>query len=280
MSGSSRLGGATAVKADLHSHILPCLDDGPDSLGTSLEMAERYVQAGYDRVVATPHWVMGSTWAPSPEAVESKVLELQAGIFERGMSLEVLPGMEVTLTNEIPRLLAEKRLLTLGKGPYLLLELPFQRLPWGWEQILFEIKARGYQILLAHPERCSEVACEPERLETLLRMGASLQINIKSLLGRYGEQVKRTAWNWMLGGKAHCLATDSHSPLEEHWERFGEIAGKLKGRMGAEAMETLLEGNPGRVLQGASLTDVIPDRGGEGPSRRGRFLRLFRKRDG
>ena len=135
---------------DLHSHILPGLDDGAKNMNQSLEMARIFAQAGYTQVVATPHWIPGTSWVPTPRYIRTLVDELNSEIKKKGINLTVYPGMEIALDPKIPDLLDDGAILTLNRGSYVLIEPPFQRLPQGWEQILFNVSSRNKTVLLAH----------------------------------------------------------------------------------------------------------------------------------
>ena len=205
---------------DLHSHILPSLDDGPETLDEALGMAEVYAAAGFSRVAATPHWVVGSAWQPSAEKVLKWVAGFQEALEKRGISLAVVPGMEVAMTMEISKRIQAGQVLTLNGGKYVLVEPPFQRMPVGWGRIFFEISAAGYRVLLAHPERCAHLAREPEVLQEMVDMGVGIQVNWKSLLGIHGQTIMETAWSFLERGLVHVLATDGHRPRDISGEKL------------------------------------------------------------
>lgn len=243
---------------DLHVHMLPGVDDGPEDLEESLKMAQGHAQAGFRRVVATPHWVEGSTWAPPPAVVWKRVRALRQALADQEIDLEVGPGMEIALTLKIPALLKSGRVLSLNDGPYVLVELPFQRLPAGWDQILFEISAQGYRVLLAHPERCGQLASEPDIQEALREMGVGIQVNWKSLLGRYGHTIQETAWTLLEGGLAHCLATDGHRYGDVSAAHLSRAKRALTERVGENRAKVLIKENPGRVWAGGPLETITP----------------------
>lgn len=258
---------------DLHVHILPGLDDGPQDLEEALAMAEAYGEAGFLRLAATPHWVAGSVWAPEPEEVLKRLGAFKGALAARGVGLEVAPGMEIALTSEIPSLLREGRLLTLNSGPYVLIEPPFQRLPVGWDRILFELMSQGYRVLMGHPERCDHLAAEPELFEELVRMGVGIQVNWKSLLGRYGESVKETAWALLKGGLAHCLATDGHRQGDVTGQQLQRARRELKERLGDVRARLLVEENPARIWSGEAMEKVPPVKEAGTKGLRRRWLR-------
>jgi len=234
---------------DLHCHILPGVDDGPKSLAESLEMVRIFIKAGYRQVVATPHQVPGTTWMLSTEEIRNQLVELDQAILNQGLELDVLPGMEIALDPLIPDLFEKDQLLTLGKSSYVLIETPFQQLPLGWEQIIFNILSKGYYILLAHPERCAQLAARPQLVDRLIESGVYLQVNWDSFLGYHGRAALRMAHYLAESGCIHCLATDSHNPQERHAAHVKLAAAKIQKLIGRENLQRIASENPLRVLR-------------------------------
>jgi len=243
---------------DLHSHMLPGLDDGPERLEESLEMAAVYVNAGFSRVAATPHWVGGSAWQPSAEKVLKWVAGFREALAKQSISLEVVPGMEVAMTMGISSLIQTGKVLSLNGSKFVLVEPPFQQLPVGWEQIFFELSAAGHRVLLAHPERCSHLAREPEIIQDMIDTGVGIQVNWKSLFGRYGKTIQETAWSFLEGGLAHVLATDGHRSGDINREKLHGMKRVLKERLGEARTRLLVEENPSRAWVGEPLLNLSP----------------------
>jgi protein-tyrosine phosphatase len=245
---------------DLHCHILPGVDDGPKNLDESLEMVRIFKEAGYRQVVATPHQVPGTTWMLSTGEIRNHLTELNQAINIKGLELDVLPGMEISFDPSIPDLLENGQLLTLGKTSYVLIETPFQQLPLGWEQVVFAILAKGYFILLAHPERCEQLAASPRQVERLIESGVYLQINWDSFLGYHGRAALRMARYLADNGHIHCLATDSHNPQERHAAHVRLAAAKIEKLMGSENLQRIAIENPLKILRNTHpLPMMTPD---------------------
>ena len=234
---------------DLHSHILPGVDDGPKDLDQSLELALIFKEAGYHRVVATPHQVPGTTWMLSLEEIRNKLAELNHAIKIENIALDVLQGMEIAFDPLIPDLLGKGQLLTLGNTSYVLIETPFQQLPLGWEQIIFAILSKGYSILLAHPERCAQLAGRPQLADQLIESGVYLQVNWDSFLGYHGRSALRMAHHLAESGYVHCLATDSHNPQERHAAHVKLAVAKILKLIGRENLQRIASENPQRILR-------------------------------
>ena len=244
---------------DIHSHILPGIDDGARDIGHSLEMARKYVMSGYTRVIATPHAVPEDRGVRFARSIDLHVANLNAIMKEDHVDLTVLPGMEITLSPEIPTMLDQGEVIPLAGGSYVLIEPPFQRLPLHWEQILFEVAGRGFKILIAHPERCAQLAQQPTLVERLLETGVYLQVNWTSLLGYHGKAVQKTAHHLIRAGAIHCMATDSHDTRERSAIIVRRGAEELARLVGRKNLALLSVENPAKVLNGGGMTGMNVD---------------------
>ena len=259
---------------DLHCHILHGLDDGSETAAESLQMAQALVRSGYRTIAATPHMVPGTTWMPSIDRINTQVAALNQTVKDNEWALEILPGMEIAIDPRIPDLLDDHRLLTLGNSSCLLIEPSFQQLPLGWEQVIFSILAKGYSILLAHPERCLQLAANPGLIERLIGSGVYLQVNWGSFLGQYGRAVALTARLMAVNGQIHCLATDSHHPEWHHPAKIMAAIGSLQKMIGEENLRRITMDNPLRVLNGETPQPMIRSEAMTG-SRKKRWWRFW-----
>jgi protein-tyrosine phosphatase len=241
---------------DLHSHLLPGIDDGPPTMQESLKMARIYEGAGYHQVVATPHWIPGTPWISTPAEIRNKVDELNEFLRYEKVSLEVLPGMEIALEPDIPAFLDKGTLQPLGGKSYVLIETPYQMLPLGWEQVFFEIISKGYNILLAHPERCAQLASHHHLIDALKAADVCLQINWDSFLGYQGRETAKLARYMAAKGYISCLATDSHDPDNRNAGSVQRAALEVENLVGRQNLQLLAGENPARVLNGESLAPM------------------------
>lgn len=245
------------IMIDLHCHILPGVDDGPGTMEESLKMAREFEETGYSRVVATPHFIPKTYWTPHSEKVEEKTNLLNQILEKEGRALRLIPGMEIAMDPSIPELLDRGDVLTLAGTSYVLIEPPFQRLPIGWEEILFSVLASGYRILLAHPERCVHLINEPGLFDELVERGICLQVNWASFQGTYGSEFVRGASLLAKKGYIHCLATDSHTPHDPRGpDSISRARKRVQDLVGTKDLELISKENPARVLSGDPLVDV------------------------
>ncbi len=253
---------------DLHCHILHAIDDGAETAAESMQMAQAFVRSGYHTVAATPHMVPGTAWMPSIDRIKTRVTELNQTITDEGLELEIVSGMEIALDPQIPDMLDDDRLLPLGNSACLLIEPSFQQLPPGWEQVIFAILAKGYSILLAHPERCAQLAANSGLIDKLIESGVYLQVNWGSFLGKYGRAVARKARLMAGNGQIHCLATDSHHPEWHNPAGMQAATAKLREMIGQENLQRITTDNPLRVLNGEVLQPMTVSGAMNGASRK------------
>ena len=194
---------------DLHSHILPGLDDGARSLDDSLDIAWAAVEDGITVIAATPH--VRDDWPTDVEVMESRVEELRAELERTRVPLEVRPGGEIAL--EWVTKLSEDQLRRFGLGGnprYLLIETPYYGWPLDLADRLFSLRSAGFTPVLAHPERNMEVQASPQRLRRLVEAGVLIQVTAASIDGRIGNRPRECARRLIDGGLAHMLASDAH----------------------------------------------------------------------
>jgi protein-tyrosine phosphatase len=196
---------------DLHSHILPGLDDGAETMESSLEMARAALADGIGTMAATPH--VRDDFPTAVEEMERLVALLRQRLREASIPLQLLPGGEIAL-DHLP-LLDDETLYRFGLGGnprYLLIETPYLGWPLGIDETFFQLRLRGFSIVLAHPERNADVQADPSRLESLVEAGTLVQVTGASVDGRLGPPTRKTAERLLKLGYVHMLATDAHDP--------------------------------------------------------------------
>jgi protein-tyrosine phosphatase len=189
---------------DLHAHILPGLDDGPPTLDASAEMAAAAVAGGTRVMAATSH--VNRSFALGPADLALVVERLAAD----GIPLEVVQGGEVSLGRIEGMDDADLRAVTLGAGPWVLLECPLSPYALHMDPVVTALRRRGLEVLLAHPERSPTFMRGPGPLERLLELGALAQLTSTSLTGRFGDTVRKVAFEMVERGHVHVIASDAH----------------------------------------------------------------------
>lgn len=209
--GASVSYGAPPPMIDLHSHILPGLDDGARTIEEARALARLAASEGITAIAATPH--VRTDYPTRPEVMEERVGELRRDFAERAIPVEVLHGGEIDLDMLTTLDDGELRRFTLAQsGRYLLLEFPYSGWPAGLEETVHGLGLRGFVALMAHPERNADVQAAPERLADLVRAGVLVQITAASLDGRLGRSSREAALQLLALRLAHVLASDAHTP--------------------------------------------------------------------
>jgi protein-tyrosine phosphatase len=264
---------------DLHSHVLPGVDDGAPDLETSLAMLRLAREGGTSDIVATSHQHPGR-YPNEPEILRTAFENLSRAAKAAVAAGEDLPrlhlGAEVHLDGDLLELLRRGRRLRLAGGPWVLLELPdvFPQAPV--EQLVFRMQADGLWPLLAHPERIGQFLRQPEQLLRLVEMGALGQATGSSLCGDFGPPCRDVTVSWLRQGLLHLVASDAHD-LRRRTPDLARARAAAREIFGAASERRWFEERPRAVLEGKPL-EVDPPRPPE-RARRGILGRLLRDRD-
>lgn len=238
---------------DLHSHILPELDDGSQSLEESLAMARLAVQSGVTAMVATPHCRDDRT-----VEVHDAWRLLREALRETEIPLNLFLGMEIFGTHNTARLLREGRLFTLNGTQYPLIEFSFHGSGEEETKILQRVIRAGYRPLVAHPERYGYIRRTPALANLWTEMGCLLQVNRGSLLGRFGSGPQRMAIELVERGFVTAVASDAHSPrIRTPWMK--DIWELLSQEYSTKIAQELLLRNPERILKNEQLPPPEPE---------------------
>lgn len=186
------------------------MDDGPSTWEISLKMCQQAYEDGIKTIVATPHTLNGM-YENHPQATEEKVKILNQKLKENNIPLQILPGSEVHLRDDIIEKIKKKEILTLNKNNYILLEFPTTQVPLQIEEILFRIQIMGITPILSHVERNLEFQQKPDLFTNLIQKGALAQLTAASLCGAFGPKTKKFSQNILANGLVYCIASDAHS---------------------------------------------------------------------
>ena len=193
---------------DLHCHLLPGLDDGPATLEEALDLARGMVAAGTHTAIATPH--IDDTWNVAPAEIAGRVAVVQSALDEAEISLQVLPGGEVTLARLTQLSRDDAWAVRLGGGPYLLLECPLTPAAGDFHLFVAKLHKREPHIVLAHPERSPLFQRDHERLRELVAGGVVTSVTAEAFTGRFGSAVRDFAFELLREDLVHTIASDAH----------------------------------------------------------------------
>jgi protein-tyrosine phosphatase len=256
------------VVIDLHAHILPGLDDGPPTLDACAEMAAAAVAGGTRVMAATSH--INRSFGLGPAELAEAREQVVARLRDDGIPLDVVQGGEVSMGRIDDLSDEDLRRLTLGDGPWLLLECPLSPQAPMMEPIVVDLRRRGLEILLAHPERSPIFMRGPGELQRLLDLGATAQVTSTALAGRFGDTVRKVAFGMLDRGEAHVIASDGHSAGGRPPDLPAALAA-MERRYEAprELFDWMTNGVPAAMIAGEPLPPRPPT-----PGRRGLLSRL------
>ncbi|WP_040952403.1 tyrosine-protein phosphatase [Gorillibacterium massiliense] len=218
---------------DIHTHILPGVDDGAQNLDESLDLARAAVAEGITGLIATPHHQNGRYWNDAA-FVTAAVSVLQEIFREKEIPLNLQAGQEIRVYPELLDDLAAGKLLTLGNSPYLLIEFPTANVPHYVSELFYELCLLGKIPVIAHPERNTELANHPDRLKKLIDLGAYAQVTSHSINGGFGRTVQTISLKMLRSNLVHLVSSDAHHidmrhfALQEAYWRVQKELGREK----------------------------------------------------
>jgi protein-tyrosine phosphatase len=241
---------------DLHCHLLPGIDDGPQNLDVSLAMAQEFARDGVTIVACTPHILPGLYQNSGPQ-IRQATEALQSAIFDQGIDLRLVAGADNHVVPDFVTGLRSGHLLTLGDTRYVLVEPPHHVLPARLEELFFSILTSGFVPILTHPERLSWIRDNYALILRLVDRGVWMQVTAGSLAGRFGKDAKYWAERMLGDGAVHILATDAHDlhkrPPELAKGRI--LAARLVGEV--EAARLVCE-RPEAALSNCVPSEIAP----------------------
>jgi tyrosine-protein phosphatase YwqE len=194
---------------DVHSHLLPGIDDGSPDLTTSIYLLKGMVDLGFQHFTATPH-VMQDIWKNTNESIDQAYSLLKTALDENKINYPLVAAAEYMVDENLESLLKNKTPLRTIRNNWVLIEISFLQPPLQLNNILFEMQLQGYQPILAHPERYLYYANNVSELVKLKDMGCILQSNLLSFSGYYGKEVLRFAERLVDQKLINLLGTDLH----------------------------------------------------------------------
>ena len=199
---------AVPLLADIHSHLLPGLDDGVKDFDEALTLIRRLRDLGYKKLVTTPH-IMSDTYRNDPATIQGRLKELISYLTENGIDIKIEAAAEYYLDTWLINEVNENRpLLTFGDN-YLLFEMNYMTEPYQLRDFIFKITTQGYKPVLAHPERYQFMTLE--KAEDLHHRGVLLQLNILSFIDHYSKPVRQFANQLVERGWVNFLGSDCHN---------------------------------------------------------------------
>lgn len=261
---------------DLHTHVLPGIDDGSKSIEESIKMIKVAKECGFLGLVLTPHYMLYTEYESKYQENRVVLEALKEALEKENIEMYLFLGNEVYYDPVILDQISEKSFVTINDSQYFLVETMRQSTnPLNWETFLFQLQGKGYTPIIAHPERYDFVQENPNLLKELIDHGSLAQVNILSLIGGYGGKSKATAEILLTHNMVHFLSSDAHRV--KSYEKFEEAKEAAIDLIGEKKVMKLLDENPKRVLVNMEIPYKEPYYYEDPQKRKKGFSRLWKK---
>ena len=230
---------------DIHSHLLPGIDDGSKSFEESIDLIEQLAEFGVTDLILTPHYVYESEYnCPNKKKLEL-FEELNKRIDEKGIDINLYLGNEIYFSDNLLELLQSDEIYPLNNSHYLLIEFPMTFMPKEAKNVFEELMDNGYTIILAHPERYNFL--EIDEIKEFVDMGILLQGNYMSLFEKYGKRAKKVLKKLLKKGWISFLASDIHHGIGDITK--DDLLKKLRKYLKDDDIKRVLKTNVAKILK-------------------------------
>ena len=234
---------------DIHSHILPGLDDGAHDIYDTLEMVSLAAKSGIKAMVATPHCnIPGGYKNYFSDTYVETVKTVREAVHREKLPVNILPGVEVFATENIGSLLQEGKIMPLNQSKYLLMEFAFDEDPKYVKHIVKKVQELGAIPVIAHAERYEFVQQEPNLIYELRKQGIPIQINKGSFQGRFGRRAMKAAYMFLNHNLVSVVASDAHSPYQRT-PYMKDVYGELLEHYPKNYLDMIFKENPRRICE-------------------------------
>lgn len=221
-----------ALGTDMHCHLVPRVDDGSKCIEESIECLQTLKAVGYNKVIITPHF-QTPRFENDEDDIVRRYEEMKRQVADFGLELELAGiGGEYRIDSGFAKRLENPRFLKVAEH-YVLVEFSLHQQMMGCDELIFDMQMKGYEVILAHPERYPYLNVHSTRLEQLKNQGVYFQVNVLSLGGFYGDEAKKKAFAMINQGWVEFLGTDTHNTMYAQ-----ALVGLTHDRKVAKVLET------------------------------------------
>lgn len=232
---------------DIHSHIIPNVDDGARSVEETFNILKEAQGAGFTDVILTSHFLLNYYETNAQELIFWKE-KLQEVLKKQGTKINLHSGMEIYITNQMEELLENKKILTLANSGYMLIELPLATNVKYFDYVVYYLEAKGIKPIIAHPERYKCVQKDPDIVEEYIEKGCLIQCNYGSIVNLYGREAEKTIKTLLKKNQVHFLGSDVHRENGTYLIILDAIK-KIRKIIGENKINELTTINPKKILQ-------------------------------
>lgn len=231
---------------DVHSHIIPTIDDGSKSVEETFNMINEAKKAGFTDIIMTPHFLL-NYYEPTTDEANFWKDKLQEIIKNKNIGISLHSGMEIYISNKLEDLIKEDKVLTLANSKYMLIELPLSTSVNYLDYVLYFLQSISIKPIIAHPERYKSVQDNPEIIEDYIEKGALIQCNYGSILGLYGKKAKKTIKLLLKKKQVGFLGSDCHKQ-DTIYSSIPKAIDKIKKITGEDEFYKISTENPRKIL--------------------------------
>ena len=243
---------------DIHTHILPGIDDGAIDIFDTIEMARMAAASGVKAIVATPHCNIPGMFDNyfGKQYIECYTMAMEA-VKKEGVPVKILPGMEVFATENLPDLITAGKIMPINQSRYILVEFPFDVEPGFVFDVLKRMKEVGAIPVVAHAERYHFVQDNPHYCYQLRKRDYAIQVNKGSFEGRFGNTVRKTAYRMLSHNMISVVASDAHG-CQQRTTYLKDVYENLAEERSAKYIDVLFRQNPACICANKPLVELEP----------------------
>ena len=236
---------------DIHSHILPNIDDGARSIEETFNLIKEAQKAGFEAIISTSHYMENYYETDVPER-EVWVKAICENLQTKNIETNLYLGNEIYFSDNIIELLEQRKASTINDTSYVLFELPLNAEPMNLYDVVYEMLQYKLVPILAHPERYSYVQKDPDLVYDLIEKGVLMQANYGSIIGQYGEKAQIIVRKFFENNMVHFLGSDVHRP-NTIYPKIPQILREIESIIGSEKLEELTTKNPKLLLNNKKI---------------------------
>lgn len=233
---------------DMHNHILYGIDDGCKTIEESIETIKKMKKIGFNNIVLTPHYIEDSSFNANNNLKLQKLEILKEELLKNNIDVNLFLGNEIFINESINELIINKEIRSINNTRYILIELPFNNQILNLDDYLYELKLKGYKIIIAHPERYTYFKDNYEEARKLYDSGVLFQVNYGSIIGQYGSSSLKLVKKLLKDDMVDFISTDIHKPSSSLFDKFDDIKHKIIKIIGEDKFKDISYNNILKVI--------------------------------
>lgn len=233
---------------DMHNHILYGIDDGCKTIEESIETIKNMKKIGFNNIVLTPHYIEDSSFKANNNLKLQKLEILKEELLKNNIDVNLFLGNEIFINESINELIINKEIRSINNTRYILIELPFNNQILNLDDYLYELKLKGYKIIIAHPERYTYFKDNYEEARKLYDSGVLFQVNYGSIIGQYGSSSLKLVKKLLKDDMVDFISTDIHKPSSSLFDKFDDIKYKIIKIIGEDKFKDISYNNILKVI--------------------------------